>query len=170
VERRLILAYPGTGARTLAQHSALKIFFLDAIGYREGDYFTWQIDLNRFGRIWNSNKSTWNLFIGWGQNWKSLIDIAGISRTCVYLVSPIQYTARVETFRKTEQYRTVDLPAVKEAGFSEDHSIDWYLQKYKIFLNQFAAYMSKCFIDDNIRNLTNIYIRELGDLEYSNED
>jgi hypothetical protein len=166
VERRLILAYPGTGARTLCE-GAQKTFFLDAIGYRsDGGYFEWNIDLNRFGRIWNSDKSVWNLYVGWGQNWKSLIDIVGLKRTHIYVVTPIQYYRRVELFRKTEQYRSVDLPAIKEAGFEEDHPIEWYVGQYKIFLNQFYAYMSKCFVDSEFRTLENLYIASLEDIEW----
>jgi hypothetical protein len=140
--KKLLLAYPGTGARELA--SLIHAFHLDSIGYFQNpkDYWTWNIDLQRFGYLWEYSKII--KFVGYGLNWRGLVDIVGTINVTLYTIPLNDYTSNIIEFRKSVQYAKIDLPMILQTKNS-DLSLYEYGQHYMDFVITAKAYISKRF-------------------------
>jgi hypothetical protein len=135
---RLILAYPGTGSRELAK--LIYGVHLDKIGYFKdsNDYWSWMIDISKFMELWGKPHT----FVGYGLNWKELIDIAGVDRVSVYKIPLNQYLNNVIRFRKSVQYQKVDLTMILKTK-DHDYPIFEYGRWYMEFVAACEAYIAK---------------------------
>jgi hypothetical protein len=129
--KKLILAYPGTGARELCRLT--HALHLDIIGSftDPNDYWSWELDLHRFGIFWTQSKI--KTFVGYGLNWRGLVDIAGPKQVMIYRIPLDLYKQRVMEFRQSEQYKTIDLPLIKKK-LEEDYEIAQYAKWYMDFI------------------------------------
>jgi hypothetical protein len=137
--KKLILAYPGTGARELSR--LLHALHLDIIGsfVNPNDYWSWELDLHRFGILWAQSKI--KKFVGYGLNWKGLIDIAGPEQVTVYRIPMDLYEQRVKKFRQSKQYETIDLPMIKKK-LKEDYEVSQYVKWYMEFIVLAETYIT----------------------------
>jgi hypothetical protein len=133
----LILAYPGQGIRTLIRKDKA-YYHLDQIGYFVGgNYYKWFVSVDVFRQKWRVF-STPTKFIGYGQNWRALVDVAGQKHTCYWALAPEEYERRVAAYRETAEYREIDLK--KHLKGRPDHPIGFYLKGYQIWLKEVSSY------------------------------
>lgn len=169
----LLLAYPGTGARTLCTD---KHVHLDLFGYRAEllDYSGWTICIDVLrSRIADAKFLERDVdFVGWGSNWKDIMEcFHAVDITVVNIPIP-QYFRQVRQYRLTKEYSDVDLKFL-----NKDLPIHDYCDKYFQFLIDAGRHLlqmmanrklndrlDSAFLLDLNKNEEKHFIQELNDV------
>jgi hypothetical protein len=112
-------------------------FHLDHIGKRPpGEYFTWTVDLSILELYFWEQR--YQLYYGWGQNWKQVLALAEQYNIKVFTYLPEleAYRERVEAYRSSPEYQRVE----KKLYDLSDKPVDWYVRKYAKFVEALSDY------------------------------
>jgi hypothetical protein len=136
---KLLLAYPGTGARTL-QKASPNSTLLDNFGFRSPplNYWCWVISID----ILRSRIADFTLrqekhqFIGWGINWREIINLFPPESIGIHSIDPVEYEANVKAYRLTSDY-VWDLKLI-----GDDHPVQYYVDGYSQWIAQAMMYFA----------------------------
>ena len=114
----LILSYPGCYIRSKAKDN--NWLHTDKFGDFEGSYFSWVVDPVKLAVALSNGSDSKLTLIGFGKNWKQM---ARIATKCGHTVkvdddlpTKKQYHTAVWLYRKSKEYRDVDLKHLKRFG------------------------------------------------------
>ena len=149
---RIILAYPGTRARTLIsifKKKGWNVVHLDDFGYRSppGEFWNWNISTkvleSRISDVELKKEKTW--FIGWGTNWEKFFLMADNNLGILECDDDL-YKKICSEYRQTDEYRWDQKLISKSPTYKSEFTIYFHLESLKRFKENFYEVCDTCAI------------------------
>ena len=139
IHSKIILAYPGTRARTLIsilKHNLYQVVHLDNFGYRDppGDYWNWKISISVLkSRIADAElQKKPILFIGWGTNWEKFFLLCDGNIGVLECEDEV-YKKVCSNYRQSEEYKWDQKLIANSPDRKTDYTIKSHLAAFHRF-------------------------------------